>query len=749
MTESGKKYYAHSADSERGIPAQSYSEHIEGVVRRCEHYIKDMPPLLKEVKDILASIVLPACEYHDLGKLADKNQEILSGNGKGRSLALPHSDAGSAYMLHGYDVSDAIRQLSAILIYSHHRGLPDLHDECIRKDPGPLRIAKASEDSNKNLEHYLSIHKTELKSKTVCQNSGHELRGYSIAPFVRIAMSMLADADHSDTAANYGNFVEGDVPKLRAAERLKALDAYVAKLSKGQPEDNGRNKARREMYERCRDADTKDSILYCDSPVGTGKTTAIMAHLLKTAEERGLRRIVVVMPFTNIISQAVEVYRKALVLEGENPERVVAEVHHKAEYEDYASRQFSALWNAPIVVTTAVQFFETMASARPATLRKLHCLPGSAVFIDEAHAALPPRLLPLAWRWLKEFASTWGCHIVMASGSLNKFWELKDFDADTPKIPNLLPDNFMSDLKESEEARVTFKRKETPIRKDKLCEWLITLPGPRIVVLNTVHSAAAVASKLADMAGRDKVEHLSTALTPEDREVTLERVKKRLKDQDDTDWTLVATSCVEAGVDLSFKTGVREMASLTSLLQLAGRVNRNKECDKEDAVIWSIELIYEDGLTKHPQLEGSSAILKNFFIRGLISPDHCTAAMKEELDMAPVFGQKRRTILQLDKAVAWETVDKEFKVIDSNTVTVVIGEKTRDALAARDRKIDWRELQKKSVQIWTSKATQLGAEPIVGFEEIKYWPYKYDTFIGYMAGVLDNDEIDENGFLIL
>ena len=193
--------------------------------------------------------------------------------------------------------------------------------------------------------------------------------------------------------------------ELHPSERLASLDRYV----EGLKEDNDRSRLRSEVYTACRNSGTMANIASCDSPVGTGKTTAVMAHLLAQAAKRKLRRIIVVLPFTNIIMQSVKVYRDALVLEGENKEHIVAELHHRADFQDKQSRQFTALWKAPIIVTTAVAFFETLASNTPATLRRLHNLPGTAVFIDESHAALPARLLPLAWQWAKGFAREWGC----------------------------------------------------------------------------------------------------------------------------------------------------------------------------------------------------------------------------------------------------------------------------------------------------------------------------------------------------
>ena len=108
------------------------------------------------------------------------------------------------------------------------------------------------------------------------------------------------------------------------------------------------------------------------------------------------------------------------------------------------------------------------------------------------------------------------------------------------------------------------------------------------MIMNTVQSAAVIADDLCRRYGRNSVEHLSTALTPEDRDTVIKRIKARLVDKDDAEWTLVATSCVEAGVDFSFRTGFRELSSLLSLLQAAGRVNRHGAV--ESAEMWSFSM---------------------------------------------------------------------------------------------------------------------------------------------------------------
>lgn len=525
---------------------------------------------------------------------------------------------------------------------------------------------------------------------------------------------------------------------MRPADRIVALDRYVESLK----QENDRSHLRSEVYTSCRDRDIAANIASCDSPVGTGKTTAVMAHLLMQAMKRNIRRIIVVLPFTNIISQSVEVYRDALVLPGENREHVVAELHHRADFQDIHSRQFTALWKAPIIVTTAVSFFETLASNTPATLRKLHNLPGSAIFIDESHAALPAKLLPLAWRWIKEFASEWGCYWILASGSLNRFWEIEEFEKEKQIIPEIMPERLRQRLADYEIDRIIYQFLDKPLSAEELVEWAASLHGPRIVILNTVQSAAVVAKEYAEKYGQHNVEHLSTALTSKDRDKTLARIKSRLADKYDTAWTLFATSCVEAGVDLSFKTGVREAASLVSLLQTAGRVNRHDHITAE--FVWSIVLKETGLLKKNPGMRDSSKVLLELFTKGFaITPDLCTTALKREIRLAGTF---TGTLLKYEEALQFPQVEKDFRVIASDTRTVIVD----DAIVNKLEKhypVDWRTIQKSSVQIWGYRLDYLRLPEIVGHPGVYRWIYDYDDFIGYMAGVLKMTN-DPNNFVV-
>jgi CRISPR/Cas system-associated endonuclease/helicase Cas3 len=247
-----------------------------------------------------------------------------------------------------------------------------------------------------------------------------------------------------------------------------------------------------------------------------------------------LRRVFVVLPFTNIIDQSVDVYRQALQLHNEPKAAagaVVAAHHHRVEYESYELRHLTARWDSPIVVTTAVQFFETLAAKDTASLRKLHQIAGSAIFVDEAHAAMAAALWPQMFRWLRELCDDWGCYLVLASGSLARFWELEDFVSPNERrpIPELVSVDVANRTKAFEERRLNIRTKSDKLSLPKLADFVLSKPGPRLVILNTVQSAAVLANHLReDCKFGTKVEHISTALTPLDRAETVRRVCDRL-----------------------------------------------------------------------------------------------------------------------------------------------------------------------------------------------------------------------------
>ena len=723
-------YYARS-ESETAV-RQPYSEHVQHVLDRGLSYLSKVLLYTQDWEaEAIRRIFELSAEYHDLGKLDDENQNVLGGEKKASRLPIPHADAGVAHLLE----QDAFT--SALLVFAHHAGLPD----CNAIDD--MRNKKIKQHVDSFLPEYLVRHEVSVRSNIVAKVPVEAKRTLQ-PPDVRVLFSCLTHADHGDAARASKEEPQWiEPPKLRAAERLEALRHYVSGLE-SENDDTDRNRLRAAFFAACASNQHDSPITICDAPVGTGKTTAVMARLLSAAEHHGLQRIFVILPFTNIITQSVRIYRKTLALPGERSEDVVAEIHHRADFEDIASRKLTALWDAPIVVTTAVTFFETLASATPSTLRRLQNLPGSAVFLDEAHAMLPVKLLPLAWQWIQHAASAWSCHWVLASGSLCHFWKLEEF-GNPMSLSNIIPAGQREQLHDFEVVRVRHRIHPNAMPLDDLAQWLVMLECPVIVVLNTVHTAAAAAKAAETVFGEGNVLHLSTSLTPRDREITLDLVRARLKYKGHTKWCLFATSCVEAGVDLSFRTGVRECASLLSLLQLAGRVNRNSEYKEAD--VWTVMLNANDsGVTKNPAFDISSRILRDFFDQNkTISPALCTEAMQREVRESAAISEE---LMEQESIYGFKTVEKAFKVIEDQSKLAIIDKQLIKKIQNYEN-VSWREIQNGSVRVREKILKNLAIQESQRYPGIWLWDAEYSPFLGYMEAVLKLEKIDKDGFAII
>ena len=368
-------------------------------------------------------------------------------------------DAGVAHL------SAVGQREAAIAVYGHHIGLCDVPAEIAkeqrsRNDPAEAacRDYKIKIATDARLPQLVSQHRQAVPGNPPASSI---LKRQFIGLERRLLLSCLVDADHTDTARHYGDQPDLSAGTSRWEERLAALDRYVGDLGS----DSGpRAILRSQIYQACRSATSDHFIWACDSPVGSGKTTAIMAYLLQAAIALGLRHIFVVLPYTNIVQQSVDVYRKALVLPGEDPEKIVAAHHHQAEFKSADLRFLTTLWDSPIIVTTAVQFFETLGANQTPRLRKLHQLPGSAVFVDEAHAAMPIHLWPFMWEQVKALARDWSCRFVLGSGSLAKFWENPRIlgEGKTEAIPSMIPDDIRAASSIFEQSRVVYRSRRGP-----------------------------------------------------------------------------------------------------------------------------------------------------------------------------------------------------------------------------------------------------------------------------------------------
>ena len=728
-------YYAHSP--REGILAQPYKAHIEDVVKRATKIAEKLAIYGAIDGDLLILLADASSRYHDLGKLEMENQNVLSGKVQSRHLPYHHQDAGVAH----FKSDDCFCIIAAAIISSHHAGFPNMSLESDREaEAFRDRDIKTIEKTDSILKDIKQIHESLISSGLPVNNTYPK---GDLPVFMRLLLSCLVDADHTNTAMHRGNYPKHEKEiKLLPLKRLEKLDNYVSELGSGTSE---RDILRNEMYFGCQNANITAPISYCDSPVGTGKTTAIMSHLLNHAHENNLRRIIVVLPFTAIIEQSVNTYRKALVLANEKPEEVVAEIHHRADFDDIDIRHLNALWRAPIIVTTAVAFFETLSSNNPSTLRRLHELPGSAIFLDESHAALPAKLLPIAWRWMNIFANEWSCYWVLASGSLCRFWEIDTIAQDRLDydVPGIIDHSLREHLNVFEQNRISYHSRLHPVSINELVEWVAAVPGPRLVIFNTVQNAAVVANAYAERFGRINTEHLSTALTAIDRKKTLDRIKRRLEDDADNDFALFATSSAEAGLDLSFRNGFRELGATVSLLQAAGRVNRNDEF--EDSQMWTFVLSQQERMVNSNQkLSDAVEVLRGYLENNVaITHELSTDAIDKEIRLHGVDGIYKE-LLVLERLKEFESVNNLFNVIESDSEIVVVDANIAERIC--NGQSNWRELQQNSVQIHKYHLQELGV-PIIK-SGIYHWKHEYNDFLGYMAGIIALKKFEVDTLLV-
>ncbi|MGC4192324.1 MAG: hypothetical protein QM589_14320 [Thermomicrobiales bacterium] len=736
---------AHSARN--GEQPQLYQLHIDGVLDRVRKSATDMMQYCRD-PDLAARmqvILEDAASVHDLGKLDPENQDALH-TGPHCRLPWDHVDAGVAVLMnHGAEGA-------AWLVRGHHApGLPRKAEHfpsaTTHFDSIPFRKLRGRRRPKNEADHWEQIAHTnaELTELVSChERLCGSIRSTPIAVEavhglpMRLMQSCLVNADHGDTAASEA--LPARAPRWQ--ERLEALDRYVEGLS--QDRDDPRSARRRDYYRMCRQSDTDgEAMISCEGPVGIGKTTAVMAWLLRRAIKTDARRIIVVAPYTGILSQSARVLREALVLPDEQmmPDAVVAEHHHRADFSDPSSRELATLWEAPIVLTTSVQFFETLAANQPSRLRKLHALPGSVVFVDEAHATLPLALWEQNWKWLNALAAGWGCSFVFGSGSLVRFWTIERVIGDkTTTLPDLVPKDTARELHDAERRRIAYQSLGT-MSLEGLKQSVDGSIGPHLLILNTLEGAAKTADYLRQ-AGSDVI-HLSTALSPQDRERILQRVTSRLSDPKDQDWTLVATSIVEAGVDLSFRTGFRERFSVSSIVQTGGRVNRHGE--HEVGIVFDFALRADVRVGSHPDAAVSGGILRRYLDTDRLSGAFDVATIVTEAIKQEARG---RTNSDDEDMVLAETrhdypkVAELGKVIQEDTRLVVIDPDVRSRLESGEL-VPSPELLAGSVQVRKAIIDRCGLQQLETRREVYWWHHLYEAeFLGYMRAVLDLDAED-------
>ena len=548
----------------------------------------DLVEHLRGVADLAATFAAPfggagwaelAGRWHDLGKFRQRFQRyIRQASGfeadahiVGEAGKAPHSTAGALLAIEQFNPAGRVL---AYLIAGHHAGLADWFGQLDARISGP----RSRDELKEALAQSPPPEILDIGDFTPdpCDVPG---KAEGLALWVRMLFSALVDADFLDTE----RYMDPDRSAQRSPWRglddlAPRFDIHMADLSSG-AEATPVNALRADILRQCRDAAKHDpGIFSLTVPTGGGKTLSGMAFALEHARLHGKRRVIHVIPYTSIIEQTADVFRDIFGDE-------VVEHHSNAEtdpdHETPASRLACENWDAPIVVTTNVQFFESLFASRTSRCRKLHNIVDSVVVLDEAQM-LPPELLQPILDVLRLLARHYGVTVLLSTATQPTLASSEYFDA-TRNMRGL--DDVHEIIDDPDALYTALERVDVrlPADWDRPSQWTQLAEE-----LAENDSVLAIVNRRQD--ARELWEcmpegtvHLSGLMCGEHRSQVIADIKQRLADGIPT--RVVSTQLVEAGVDLDFPVVYRALAGLDSIAQAAGRCNREGRLDGKGEVV--------------------------------------------------------------------------------------------------------------------------------------------------------------------
>lgn len=678
--------------------------------------------------------------WHDLGKYRPRFQHYIrkvsgfdaDAHIKGEAGKAPHSTAGAMFACDRFGTTGRVL---AYLIAGHHAGLYDWF--------GGLDARLDSNDSRDELNQALAE-----KPPTDILDHGSftpDLRAIpggssGFALWVRLLFSCLVDADFLDTEAymDSGKSAQrGDWPDVQTL--LEQFDVFMAsKTTAADPTPV--NQLRANILRQCRDkAHESPGLFSLTVPTGGGKTLSSMAFALEHAKQYNKRRIIYVIPYTSIIEQTADIFRDVF---GD----AVIEHHSNAEAdpdkENSKSRLACENWDAPIVVTTNVQFFESLFAAKTSRCRKLHNIVDSIVVLDEAQL-LPAEFLQPILDVLNLLTQHYGVTVVLSTATQPALATREYFDAKNNMrgLENVreIMDNPDALYAKLERVKVRLPSDwNTPISWDTLAGE-IKQHNATLTIVNRRNDARELWNLMPD-----GTLHLSALMCGEHRSQVIQQIKTRLKANIPT--RVISTQLVEAGVDVDFPVVYRALAGLDSIAQAAGRCNREGKLEKGEVVVFVPPKPAPPGMLRKGEDACRSVLHAHIgqpLERGLFGKYFEKLYHACDLD-----AQRITELLKVDGqtlAVNFRTAADKFKLIqDEDSAPIIVRYRGMDG---NDEKVDtllntlnkdgpkrWlmRQLQRYTVTIHNREAIKLLAqgdiaEAIPGlYVQVSDWLYHPD-----------------------
>ena len=613
---------------------QSLQEHADGVAELASDFIAGFGAREQGVF---------AGKLHDIGKISKGFQARI----RGENITVDHSTAGAIVACEKGDI------MSSICIAGHHGGLPDFGDRSDLPQSSTL-CGKLKRKVGKDIEDYSSYEKeltippTKL-SKEILSDSARAFF------FTHFLFSCLVDADWLDTEAFFKQ-AERNLEYAPFAELFEKFESYVATWWDSEDEIN---KKRCEILRAALDAGTGEKGLFSlTAPTGSGKTAASIGFALPHLLANGMCRIIYVIPYVSILEQTQETFEKIF-----GAQNVVAHYANVDFGDDETDQRRLATenWDAPIILTTSVQFFESLLSNKPSHCRKLHNIANSVIIFDEAQMLPVDYLKPCTWA-ISQLVQHFGCSAVLCTATQ---------PALNPIFAKYLQGHCVREICPDVHGMHDFFKRVKFERIGKISnEHLAMKLGEHAQVLCIVNSRK-LAYTLFELLDKEDSFYLTTALTPKHRRTVLDEIRGRL--DSGKPCRVVATSLIEAGVDVDFPTVFREFAGLDSMIQAAGRCNRNGERPLVESIVYIFE-----GEEKTPRIFSQNiAAAKNVFrdFQDIASPQsiknyfellYFTLRGDAKLDSKSIMEDVE------GGTMPFESVAKQFKLIDSEQMTIYI-----------------------------------------------------------------------------
>ena len=663
-----KEYIAHINEYTDAI--QTVQQHSFQTAVLCREYA------IPAFKDFLYVVGL----LHDIGKYMDEFQKRI----RGEQIRVEHSTCGA--LAAGSLFPNVMGLMMQFCIAGHHSGLPDAGFPNDTQELGTLYGRLKREFSD------YSEYKRELEIPSVdfgawaefvagdCRKD-QELQIDKFAFLTRYAFSCLVDADSTDTA----DFCrEEERPRALRSDFQACLDRVNARLSAFVCRTN-LQKARSALQAQAfRNADRDAEIYLLNMPTGSGKTLASVKIALERALAEKKKRIIYVIPYNSIIDQTVDVFEGLFGGELEILRHQSTFSYEDAEDQDEDYRKAATLaaenWDAPFIVTTAVQFFESVYANKRGKLRKLHNMADSILVFDEAHlmpqSYLQPCLQSIAFitRYLNSEA-------IFLTATMPDFENLiHKYALPDSKIFNLIQDTSL--FGEFQKCRYEYIGE---VEADALLEKSSQSPSSLVIV-----NSKKAARQLFRECSTGKKYHLSTYMTPYDRKRILQEIREELNrlEKDYPTYeavpkerriTIIATSLIEAGVDLDVYTVFRERSGLDSILQAGGRCNREGRRAIADVFVFDFA-----DYTRRAPIEEKGNLAKELLGKYEdISKPLCIAEYYDTLyfmKQEEIQKNAMHKMCSKIRRLPFKEYAEKFELIYSKTVSVVVvrDEKSRE-----------------------------------------------------------------------